>query len=243
MKVIEGVLRLMKDGLVDGVIWAIAQQGRKDLDRTQTFEGAPDITLGDMLDNKHPNFLYSTFAPQRAILDHKSIKLYFTHGGGSSANEALYHGNPMLSMGFFSDQIANTTRLVEGGVAESLNKFRFTSEELYTKAKKILEAGDSGSYQRNVLRLKRIAHVATHRKDHAADLVEELLYDNELRLDDTGEHELRPMHLQTADMRMPVYKAKNWDLYAVGALTLSAVVGSMGLAGRFLWVYRGLFRR
>lgn len=46
--------------------------------------------------------------------------------------------------------------------------------------------------------------------------------------------ELRPMHLQTADMRMPVYKARNWDLYAVCALG----VGVTSLAARVLWAFR-----
>lgn len=79
----------------------------------------------------------------------------------------------------------------------------------------------NGYYQHNVLRMKRIAHVATRRRNHAADLVEELMYDNELRFsksDHNRRRELRPMHLQTADMRMPAYKAKNWDLHAVCAL-------------------------
>ncbi|KAH0337689.1 UDP-glucoronosyl and UDP-glucosyl transferase, partial [Aureobasidium melanogenum] len=238
VKIVEGVFRLMEEGFIDGAIWAIAEHGRRDLSRDRTFHRDSGFSLGQLLDNSHSHFLFSTFAPQRAILDHKSVVLYFTHGGGSSANEALYHGMPMISMGFFADQIANTARLVEAGVAESLNKFRFTSDELYAKAKQILQAGDKGSYQRNVLRLKRIAHVAARRKEHAADLVEEVLYDNELRLDDMGTCELRPMHLQTADMRMPAYKAKNWDLYAIGVLSIVGFVGLSGLTGRLVWSRR-----
>ena len=199
-----------------------------------------------MLANKHPDWLFPFVAPQCAILDHESTtKLYFTHGGGSSANEALYHGKPLIAMGFFFDQIANTSRLVAAGVAESLNKFRFTSNELYAKAKQILQPDENdhgSSYLRNVLRMKRIAHVAAHRRDYAADLVEELMYDNELRFspDDQegGSRESRPMHLQTADMRMPAYKAKNWDLYAVCFLGASVLMGSTWLAGRCLWSFR-----
>lgn len=142
----------------------------------------------------------------------------------------------MLSMGIFSDQIANTARLVAGGVAESLSKLGFTSDEVYAKAKKILKS-ENETYSQNVLRLQRIAHVAARRKYHAADLIEELMYDNELRFKDGKE--LRPMHLQTADMRMSAFKAKNWDIYAVSGLALAAVVGSTWLAGRFAWRYRG----
>ncbi|KAJ5202359.1 hypothetical protein N7449_004438 [Penicillium cf. viridicatum] len=142
----------------------------------------------------------------------------------------------MLSMGIFSDQIANTTRLVAGGVAESLNKFGFTSDKIYDKAKKILKSKNE-TYSQNVLRLQRIAQVASRCKYHAADLIEELMYDNELRFKDGKE--LRPMHLQTADMRMSAFRAKNWDLYAVSGLTLAAVVGSTWMVSHFVWQYRG----
>lgn len=239
VKVVNGILRLIQEDSIDGVIWAISQDGRRGLDRSQSFNGKFNIEMGGLLDIEHPDIFFRSFVPQRAILEHESVKFYFTHGGGSSANEGLYHGKPMISMGFFADQIANTTRLVEGGVAESMSKFHFTSDELYEKAREILDAGEDGVYQRNVLRLKRIAHVASHRKNHAADLVEEILYDNELRLTDEGNRELRPMHLQTADMRMPAYKAKNWDLYAIGVLALSTLVGTMGIAGHLIWIHRG----
>ncbi|ODM16058.1 hypothetical protein SI65_08492 [Aspergillus cristatus] len=238
VKIMNGVARLMQEQLIDGVIWAIGKNSRQDLDVNHTFQiKDSNIQLSELMNNKHPDWLFPFFAPQRAILDHDSTKLYFTHGGSSSANEALYHGKPCISMGFFFDQIANTTRLVAAGVAESLNKFRFTSDELYTKAKQILQSDGDGHYQRNVLRMKRIARVAAKRRNYAADLIEELMYDNELRLDDDGK-ELRPMHLQTADMRMPAYKAKNWDLYAVSALGGLAFVGSMWFAGRLAWMSR-----
>ncbi|KAG0160449.1 hypothetical protein PDIDSM_7978 [Penicillium digitatum] len=238
-KIIQAANRLQEDGLIDGVIWAMGKTCRADLDRSASFPVNPgdakEITLGDLLDNKHPDWVFPFFAPQRAVLDSESTKLYFTHGGGSSANEGLYHGKPMLSMGIFSDQIANTARLVAGGVAESLSKLGFTSDEVYEKAKKILKS-ENETYSQNVLRLQRIAHVASRRKYHAADLIEELMYDNELRFKDGTE--LRPMHLQTADMRISAFKAKNWDLYAVSGLALAAG-GSTWMAGHFAWRFRG----
>lgn len=242
--IINGVLRLIQEQLIDGVIWAIGRKSRQDLVGSETFQNEKNgstIQLSDLLSNKHPDWLFPFYAPQRAIVDHESVKLYFTHGGGSSANEALYHGKPLISMGFFFDQVPNTTRLVAAGVAESLNKFHFTSDEVYAKIKMILQSGQNGNkdYLRNVLRMKRIARIASNRKNHAADLIEELMYDNELCFnDDNPRRELRPMHLQTADMRMPAYKAKNWDLFAVCALGASMMLGSTIFAGRMLWVFR-----
>ncbi|RDW58209.1 glycosyltransferase family 1 protein [Coleophoma cylindrospora] len=235
VKIITALCRLLEDGWIDGVIWAVGKSGRQNLQRDQVFDFKGQVVLGDLLDGKNPSWLFPFFAPQRAILEHSSTIMYFTHGGGSSANEALYHGKPILAMGVFSDQIANTTKLVAGGVAESINKFRFTSDEMYTKIKRILEDSE-GLFARNCLRLKRIARVGARRKQHGADLIEEVMYDTELRFRDGKE--LRPMHLQTADMRMPAYKAKNWDLMAVTGLGVGAMMGSTYLVSTLLWAHR-----
>lgn len=244
VKIINGVMHLLQEGLIDRVIWAISQRSHQGLNRNQTFQTKPDSTtttttkLSDLLTNKHPNWLFPFFAPQRAILDHESTKLYFTHGGGSSTNKALYHGKPLLIMGFFFNQIANTTHLVAAGVAKSLSKFHFTSNDLYDKVKQILIQSNGkkdGDYLRNVLCMKHIAHIATNCRNFTADLVEGLMYDNELCFGHGGQ-ELQPMHLQTAEIHMPVYKAKNWDLYAVCLLGASALVGSMWFTGRLLWM-------
>ncbi|EFY90196.1 UDP-glucoronosyl and UDP-glucosyl transferase, putative [Metarhizium acridum CQMa 102] len=239
-KIVDGLLRLLAEGLVDGVIWAVGRSGRQDMDGSHAFEHrGRTLRLGDLIDGRHPDWLFTLFAPQRAVLDSDSVCLYLTHGGGSSANEGVYHGKPMLAMGIFSDQVANMTRLVAAGVAEPLNKFRFTSDELYTKARKMLR-DEQGLYARNVLRLRRIARVAARRKHHAADLMEELMYDAELRF--RGDGELRPMHLQTADARMPFYKARNWDLMAAGAVVVAAVSGLGITLGRALWMQRKLVK-
>ncbi|KAL9107657.1 MAG: hypothetical protein Q9227_007464 [Pyrenula ochraceoflavens] len=240
-KIVTAVFQLLDENVIDGVIWAVGKSSRRDMDPNHVFRDrqGQSYTLGHLLDGKNPNWQFPFYAPQRAILEHASVKIYFSHGGGSSANEALYHGKRMLCMGIFSDQIANTARLVYGGVAEPLNKFHFTSDEIHRKAKAIIE-DKHGDYTRNSIRLQRIAHVASRRKHLAADLVEEVMYDNELRLKDG--RELRPMHLQTADMRMPAYKAKNWDLMAVVTLGLAAATLSTGALGRLAWTHRAVFQ-
>lgn len=63
--------------------------------------------------------------------------------------------------------------------------------------------------------MQRIGRVASRRKYLAVGLIEEVLYDAELRVHPSG-RELRPMHLQTADARMSVWRAKNWDLWSMG---------------------------
>jgi hypothetical protein len=83
--------------------------------------------------------------------------------------------------------------------------------------------------------------MAAPRKYLGADLIEEVLYDTELRFENGNE--LRPSHLQTVDMRMPVYRARNWDLMAVMALGTGLFAGSTWVLGKIFWVHRDLIHR
>ncbi|WKT47078.1 hypothetical protein QSH57_011983 [Fusarium oxysporum f. sp. vasinfectum] len=233
-KLVQGLVAAMDQGLIDGVIWSISKAARRDVDASLHFtdEGGKAFTFASLFKGEHPSFLITTFAPQRAILDHDHTAIYLTHGGGSSANEGLYHGKPMLAMGFFFDQISNVPRLVASGTSEALDKFRFTPEEVCQKIKLLSEDKD-GSYQRNCIRMQRIARAASRRKELGADLIEEVMYDTEGRFD--GKKELRPMHLQTADMRMSQFKAKNWDLWLVGLFTLGLVPLASITVGKWAW--------
>ncbi|KAL0935022.1 UDP-glucosyl transferase family protein (cytochrome P450) [Colletotrichum truncatum] len=228
-KLIRGLILALDEGHINGVIWSIGSAGRRDSDRTASFNRADGstLTVGDIFDEKHADFLAPTFAPQRAILEHVHTRVYLTHGGGSSANETLFHGTPVLVMGFFFDQLSNSSRLVEAGVGLAMDKFDFRPDEIATKIARIVTDPDN-SVGRNVERMKRIAHVASRRKYLAADLVEEVIHDHELRFKDGKE--LRPMHLQTADMRMPLWKAKNWDLWAA-SLSMAAVGSTVCFLG------------
>ena len=151
---------------------------------------------------------------------------------------SLFHGVPMIAMGIFFDQICNSARLVAGGSSLAIDKFTFTPLELRTKIETLLT---DRSFAINSERLKRIARVASRRKEHGADLIEEYMYDTELRFDLDGT-EMRPAHLQTADMRMPIWKANNWDLMAVVGLGLTSMVGGIWFVGKMVWVHRRMIR-
>lgn len=244
-KLLQGLVMALDTGTINGVIWSIGNAPRKVIDRSQTVRRTDGrlLHVGDLLDGRGldaDDFLVPTFAPQRAILDHPSTRLYLSHGGGSSANEVLYHGKPVLTLGFFFDQLCNSTRLLDAGVGLSLDKFTFTPQGVCDKVCRIIRDEDGGSIGRNVERMRRIARVASRRKHLAADLVEEVLYDSELRFGSDGGREIQPMHLQTADARMPFWKVKNWDLWAfvLGGTVLTPLAA--GWIGRTLWVRRSL---
>ena len=225
-KIIQGLASAMQDGCIDGVVWSMGQNTTKHISHLDHQHPSPvvDTSLPDLVQNKHPSWLFLEHAPQRALLDHRSVKIFLTHAGPSSANESLYHGVPMLSMPIYGDQLPNSMRLREAGVALCIEKHAFTSAEIAAKVAAIRRDAD-GSFTRNVRRMQRIAHVASRRKHSAADLIEEYMYDWGLRFEraetDVKGHlgeiagrrvkELGPMHLQTADMRMSRLRATNMD--------------------------------
>ena len=88
----------------------------------------------------------------------------------------------MLTMGICGDQLPNSMRLREAGVALSFNKDNFTPEETCSEIGQLVHRGE-GHFRRNVLRMRRIANTAARRKELAADLMEEVLYDHELRFE------------------------------------------------------------
>ncbi|KFA51073.1 hypothetical protein S40293_08241 [Stachybotrys chartarum IBT 40293] len=214
-KIMRAIIHCLDDHSINGVIWSVAAKPRAKFDETLSYvrRSGPPTLMSSILANEDAQLTMPLFAPQRAILAHPNTKVFLTHGGGSSANETTFHGVPVIAIGYFFDQLCNSVRLQEAGVGVSLDKSTFTSADISDAVHRIVLDAD-GCIRRNVTRMQRIAHAASHRKHHAADLIEEVMYDQELRLRDGAE--LRPMHLQTADARMPYWKVQNLDLWFIG---------------------------
>ncbi|KAK9596534.1 hypothetical protein V6Z92_003006 [Aspergillus fumigatus] len=218
LKILQGLEGAMCAGHIDGVVWAMRADSASEINGTSVLE---------LLQNRHSAWLFVEEAPQRAILDHQSVVLFFTHAGPSSANEALYHGVPMVAMAIYGDQIHNSMRLAAAGVAVAIDKHTFTSQQISSSVAAIVTDAQ-GEFRRNVRRMQRIARVACRRKYAAAGLIEEHMYDWGLRyereraegslsgLNGGRGRELFPMHLQTADARMSWLKATNMDQYLLG---------------------------
>ncbi|KAH0362706.1 UDP-Glycosyltransferase/glycogen phosphorylase, partial [Aureobasidium melanogenum] len=233
-KILEGIIQALDNHHIDGVIWAVGHSPRKEFPYFQTFTrtGQPARTLGEMLDQADPNIMFPRFAPQRAVLEHKNTVLFLTHGGSSSANEALYHGVPVLTLGFFFDQLSNSARLRSAGVGLSLGKLHYTSCEICDSIALIV-GDEDGRFAQDVTRMKGIAKIASRRKYLAADLIEQSMIDEEYRFLDGKE--MHPKYLQTAAMRMSTWRAKNWDLRLLALGTSLVVVAGMSYIGRLIY--------
>ncbi|EEP81157.1 predicted protein [Uncinocarpus reesii 1704] len=214
-QIMDGLLVVLQNRVADGVIWSIGGTHRKHL-----------------ANGCDRNMLFVNFAPQRAVLAHPHTRAFISHAGRASTNEAVFHGVPVVSVAIYFDQLQNAMRLHDAGVGIPLDKHDFNADDLANAVTQVVK-DSSGDFRHNCLRLKAIARIASRRKHSGADLIEEVLADHEGRHVDSVCK--RPMHLQTADVRMPVWKAKNWDLYAI-AIVAS---GLFALSTRVLvnWFY------
>lgn len=239
-----GALAALDAGLIDGIIWPIRAMARGQLDlsalvpvRLPSSPGRKLVPFSELLAGAHPAVLFVEFAPQRSLLHDARIALFLSHCGTASVNEAVAAGVPIVALGVYFDQIQSQMRLDAAGVAIPLHKDRFTVDEVVDAIAAIFKDKIAcGPIAANVVRIKRIADIARRRKYLAVDLVEEVLVDWEGRARErraletcvgTGTGQRRYMHLQTADVRMPFWKARNWDLYglcAAGLLCLAGIV-------------------
>ncbi|KAI9595043.1 hypothetical protein BDF19DRAFT_443269, partial [Syncephalis fuscata] len=67
--------------------------------------------IEDMLNSKHPFIRVLGKAPQRAVLKHTAVKLFISHCGSASVNEAMEAGTPIIAIPIF--ELHKNTRRVQ----------------------------------------------------------------------------------------------------------------------------------
>ncbi|XP_023246023.1 UDP-glucuronosyltransferase 2A1-like [Copidosoma floridanum] len=68
--------------------------------------------------------------PQQAVLAHKNVRIFLTHGGLMGCQEALYFGVPMIGVPLFSDQPQNLDKFVAMNMAIKINYNNLTTTSL-----------------------------------------------------------------------------------------------------------------
>ncbi|XP_059470209.1 UDP-glycosyltransferase UGT5-like [Neocloeon triangulifer] len=88
------------------------------------------------LPGKPDNVMISQWAPQMEILAHPNVKLFISHGGLLSGQEAMYNGVPVVGIPFFGDQIMNVQRAENEGYGIMLPFKKITKESVLSAVKK-----------------------------------------------------------------------------------------------------------
>ncbi|PYH39216.1 uncharacterized protein BO87DRAFT_403153 [Aspergillus neoniger CBS 115656] len=128
-EVIQGLVHITEEGVVDGLIWSVGESGRNDAPKHVTIQ-EQTISLEELFDGEHADWILPSFAPQRSILDPSLYPHNLTHGGGISTNKGLCQGKPMLEIPFYFDHIGNAADLAGSGTSEVLHMFHFTTDKL-----------------------------------------------------------------------------------------------------------------
>ena len=85
-----------------------------------------------------PNVKLGKWLPQQDILGHPKIRLFVTHGGLLSTEEAVYHGVPLVGIPVFGDQDWNMKHSEQMGFARTLELRDLTEEAVLTALNEIL---------------------------------------------------------------------------------------------------------
>lgn len=209
----------LQAGVIDGVIWATVQLQSTDLPTTILAPNGDPIAVASLIANTHPDIHFTTWAPQFAILNHTSTRLFISHGGAESINEALYTGTPLLLQPFFGDQPSNTAKLVSAGVALKIDRQKLTVPGVADSIRCLMEDA-GGQVAANLKRMKALAQIGSHRVVRGADLIEEVMFG--------AVNRTQLIHLYSPDREMTWWKAGNYDLYFVLVVGFGGLVYGVG---------------
>ena len=144
------------------------------------------------------NVKIQAWMPQNDILAHPNTKLFVSHCGLLSTQEALWYGVPVLGFPVFADQPQNALELKELGVSETLGILDFGEDELYETIKKLLE---DPKYVKNAQKISKTLH------DRPMSALEEATYWTEWLLRNPD------IDLEGAAADLNLFQRHSLDLY------------------------------
>ena len=167
---LQSFIEAIENDMLDGVIWGLSKTQSDEIPEKITLSNGKEFNTIDIINNKHPNIQILSYAPQFSILAHENCRVFLSHGGTSSSNEALYNGKPILVMPIAFDQYGNAEKLDEfSGVALTLDKANLNVKEILTKIQRLLS---EENFKINSEKMKILARINGKRKYGAADLIE-----------------------------------------------------------------------
>ncbi|KAG8228488.1 UDP-glycosyltransferase [Ladona fulva] len=164
----------------------------------------------DSLPGQPPNVKLSKWWPQSDILAHPNIKLFITHGGLLSYQEAVLRGVPLIGIPVFGDQKLNVNRAVNQGVGLQMSLSSLTKETILKTIRTVL---DDPSFAE---KMKKRSSVA---KDTPQPPLEKAVYWIEYVLRHEGAH-----HMRSAGVDLSWFQFFLVDIAAILGLGFITVV-------------------
>ncbi|TRY82310.1 hypothetical protein DNTS_009394 [Danionella cerebrum] len=110
--------------------------------------GPRPLTTGDRT-------LLVDWIPQNDLLGHPQTKLFITHGGTNSIQEAIYHGVPILGLPIVFDQPDNLSRMKVRGTTKLVDIAELNRTMFLEALKEVLY---NPSYRENMKTLSKLHH-------------------------------------------------------------------------------------
>nr|CAD7604575.1 unnamed protein product [Timema genevievae] len=107
----------------------------------------------DNLPGQPANVKIQKWLPQSDILGHPNIRLFMTHGGLLSTQEAIYNGVPLVGIPIFADQKVNVLKSEESGFAKMVDFQNITEASLDLVLNEVLS---NPTYLNNAKRISKI---------------------------------------------------------------------------------------
>ncbi|KAG8228501.1 UDP-glycosyltransferase [Ladona fulva] len=169
------------------------------------------------------NIRLEKWLPQQDVFAHPKVKLFITHGGLLSMQEAASRGVPLIGIPFYGDQFYNLERAEELQIGVKLNAKNITKENLLNAINKVL--GDP-MYENN---MKNVMSVMADQKEHP---LERAIYWIEYVMRHKGAKHMRPA---SADLKW-------YQLYMLDVLFVLTVI-PMALLSLTLYILLRLIRK
>ncbi|XP_031777616.1 UDP-glucuronosyltransferase 2C1-like [Nasonia vitripennis] len=160
------------------------------------------------------NVMTQKWFAQNQVLKHKNTKVFVTHGGLMSSQEAIQFGVPMVGIPIFGDQHQNVDVNVKRGISTKVTLSELM-QETFTKA--ITELIRNPTYRKNSEKLKNLF------MDRPMSPMDTAVYWVEY----IGRHGKNALRSPLVDM--PWYQKKLLDVYGFILLTLYAIYFVMKL--------------
>ncbi|XP_067003541.2 UDP-glycosyltransferase UGT5 isoform X2 [Anabrus simplex] len=181
----------------------------------------------DSLPGQPSNVQLGKWLPQSDILAHPNLRLFITHGGLLSTQEAIYRGVPLLAIPVMGEQKSNAERAKESGYALMLDWRNITSESLNSAVDELI---NNPRYRENV------QHLSVLFRDRQQPPLERAVYWVEYVLRHNG-----APHLRSAALDLYWYQFYLLDVLAV---VLGVVLLGLTGSGLTCWtIYRVFFQK
>ncbi|KAJ3641651.1 hypothetical protein Zmor_028141 [Zophobas morio] len=99
------------------------------------------------------NVVIRNWFPQKDLLAHSNVKVFVTHGGLHSLEEAVSREVPIVGIPFYADQPENVRKFVALGIGEQINPTSITAGKL---KKVILQVAGSMMYKDNIRKISGV---------------------------------------------------------------------------------------